>query len=650
MDRKSVIGFILIAVILTVWMTINSNNSQKQAILQAHIQDSLARVDSQQRAIDVVVAKRKSDSLIALIKKDTTLNLDSILTAKKKAPYGFFYNSSKGDNVPLVIQNEKLKATIYPRGGRIGEVELKGIKTSAGQPLVLFSADSTHFGIAFFDKQRRRLNTDSLYFRTDGKSFSVQGKDSNEVAFRLYADSSNQSQYLEYRYSLRGNSYMVGCTISFVGFDRIFPDDQSDVDLNWSMNPPSQEQNIDNQRAVETVFYNFDGEEGVENLKEHGDEIRGSNDVDLKTANTKWVSFKQQYFSSILIAKTKFGKGAEMGIRTPTDFFAIKAMSATLAVPFGKTAKESFPMSFYFGPNKYSELKSYNLHLEREINLGSSIFGWLNRFIFVPLFTWLGSNIASYGLVILLLTIIVKIFLFPIAYKAFLSSAKMRVMKPEIDEINEKFGKDDPLKKQQATMQLYKKAGINPASGCIPLLLQIPILFTLIRLFPAAYELRQQPFLWAPDLSTYDSFFHWGFTVPILGDHLSLFAVLMTASTILYTWMNQQMLTPGSAQLPGMKWLIYLMPVIFLFALNKYSAALSYYYFVSNIITFGQMWAMRRFVDHDAIRAKIDENKKKPVKTSGFMQRLEAAQRKRMEDMKQQQQGKGGGNNKGKKK
>jgi YidC/Oxa1 family membrane protein insertase len=219
-------------------------------------------------------------------------------------------------------------------------------------------------------------------------------------------------------------------------------------------------------------------------------------------------------------------------------------------------------------------------------------------------------------------------------------------MKPEIDEINEKFGKDDPLKKQQATMQLYKKAGINPAAGCIPLLLQIPILFSLIRLFPAAYELRQQPFLWAHDLSTYDSILDFGFRIPGYGDHISLFALLMTVSTLLYTWMNQQMLSPGSTQLPGMKWLIYLMPVMFLGFLNSYSAALSYYYFVSNIITFAQMALMRRYVDHDAIRAKIDEHKKKPLKTSGFMQRLEAAQRKRLEDMKQQQGNKGGNNKK----
>ncbi|MCX6312060.1 MAG: membrane protein insertase YidC [Bacteroidetes bacterium] len=643
MDRKSIIGFILIAVILTVWMTINSNNNAKEAIVLKHTQDSLAKLDSSQRAVDAVRTKRIADSMMAIVAKDTTLSLDSVVAAKHDQVLGVFKAATTGENKTLVIQNEKLKATIYPLGGRIGQVELKGIKTSSGKPLILFRSDSTHFGLAFFDKQRRRFSTDSLYFRTAGKEFSVSGNDSNSIAFRLYSDSSTDAHpiYIEYLYSLRGNSYMLGCAISFVGFNEVFPSDQSYVDLNWGMNTPAQEKNIDNERQVASVFYNFDGEEGIENLKESGNENKS-----LTTGEIKWVSFKQQYFSSILIANTKFASGSELSVRTPLDPFTVKAMNTTLSIPFGRTAKETFPMRFYFGPNKFSELKSHNLHLEREINLGSSIFGWLNRYVFVPLFAFLGAHFASYGLVILLLTIIVKIVLFPIAYKSFLSAAKMRVMKPEIDEINEKFGKEDPMKKQQATMALYKKAGINPAAGCIPLLLQIPILFTLIRLFPAAYELRQQPFLWATDLSTYDSVWDFGFNIPMYGDHMSLFALLMTVSTILYTWMNQQMLTPGSTQMPGMKWLIYLMPVFFLFALNKYSSALSYYYFVSNIITFGQMWLMRRYVDHDAIRAKIDQHKLKPVKQSGFMQRLEQAQRQRMEQVKKQQ----GTSNKGKKK
>jgi YidC/Oxa1 family membrane protein insertase len=646
MDKKSIIGFVLIAVILVVWMTINSNNTAKEAALQKKKDDSIARVDSIRRVADAITAKRKADSIALLPKEKDTVQVvtvagtDSVIIAPKKA-YHVFDDALKGDNTPVVIENEKLKASIFPRGGRIGEVELKGLKTSAGKPLILFRPDSTHFGLAFFDKEDRRFNTDSLYFTIEGKGFSVAGNDSSSIAVRLYADTL-KDKYIEYLYSLRGNTYMLGCTINFVGFDKVFPTSQSFVDLDWSMNTPQQEKAIKNEQAISTVYFNFAGEEGVEYLSVSENEKK---DV---TGELKWISFKQQYFSSVLIAGSKFNNGTKVSVAMPSDPFTVKRMGANVIIPLNRTAKESFPMRFYFGPNGFAELKSHGLHLERQIDLGWGLFGWLNRFIFIPLFSFLGSHIASYGLVILLLTIIVKIVMFPIAYKSFLSSAKMRVLKPEIEEINERYGKEDPLKKQQATMALYKKAGVNPAAGCIPLLLQIPILFSLIRLFPAAFELRQQSFLWATDLSTYDSIWDFGFEVPFYGDHMSLFALLMTASTLLYTWMNQQMLSPGSAQMPGMKWLIYLMPIFFLVFLNSYSAALSYYYFLSNVISFGQMWFMQRYVDHDAIRAKIDENKKKPVKQSGFMQRLEQAQKKRLEQLKEQQ-GKGG-NNKGKKK
>lgn len=638
MDRKSVIGFVLIAIILTVWMTINSNNNAKEAAVIKRQQDSIAKIDaakkSQESLAKINGTKSKTDTLPNAEKNglNDSLNQDSINTVLQNENLSVFIKTSKGENNPIVIENEKIKATIFPLGGIIGQVELKGLKTSAGKPLILFTKDSTHFGLAFFDKQRRRFSTDSLYFSAVGKAFTVSGKDSNSIALRLYADSTsaNNPQYIEYLYSLRGNTYMLGCTISFVGFDKVFPNDMSYVDLSWGMKTPTQEKSVTNERDVATVFYNFVGEEGLEELS------TTENEKKSLTGELKWVSFKQQYFSSILIANTKFTNGSEVNISIPSDPLSVKSMSCKLPVPFGRTAKESFPMRFYFGPNKFSELKSHNLNLEHEMDLGWGLFGWLNRFAFIPLFTWLGNNIVSYGLVILVLTFIVKIILFPVAYKSFISSAKMRVMKPEIDEINEKFGSDDPMKKQQATMALYKKAGVNPAAGCIPLLLQIPILFALIRLFPTAFELRQKSFLWATDLSTYDSVWDFGFNIPFYGDHMSMFALLMTISTLLYTWMNQQMLAPGSAQLPGMKWLIYLMPVMFLGFLNSYSAALSYYYFLSNIITFGQMAIMQRYVDHDSIRAKIDAQKLKPVKQSSFMQRLEQAQRKRLEEVKNQ--------------
>lgn len=631
MDRKSLIGFVIIAVVVTVWMMINSKNQQEEAALLQHQQDSIARIDSINRVNDAAKAKIAEDSLKLVVAKDTTkkLNLDSIRLVKSNEAYGAFVSAAKGNNVPVTLENEKIKLTIYPRGGRIGQVEIKGVKTHAGKPLILFYPDSTHFGLSFFDNKSRRLDTDSLYFSSEDKNVSVAGKDSSGIRFRLYADSA-KTRYIEYLYTLRGNTYTPGFKVSFVGCETVFAQ-QPNIDLNWSMNTPPQEKKVSNERQVATVYYYFDGEDDVEELDISKDE------VEKITGQVKWMSFKQQFFSSILVADTHFESDGEAEVNVPTDLFTVKRMRATLPLPYKNGPKETFGMRFYFGPNDYHELKSHNLHFERQTNLGWGIFGWLNRYVFIPVFNWLGDMFPhNYGLVILLLTLMVKIILFPIAYKSFLSSAKMRVLKPEMEELNVKY-KEDPMKKQSATMEMYRKAGVNPAAGCIPLLLQLPILFALIRLFPAAYELRQEHFLWAEDLSTYDSIWDFGFNIKFYGDHMSLFALLMTVSTLLYTWLNQQMLSPGSTQLPGMKWLIYIMPIMFLGFLNDYSAALSYYYFLSNIITFGQMFIMRRFVDEQAIRAKIEENKKKPAKTGGFLQRLEAAQRDRVKQMQEQQ-------------
>jgi YidC/Oxa1 family membrane protein insertase len=289
----------------------------------------------------------------------------------------------------------------------------------------------------------------------------------------------------------------------------------------------------------------------------------------------------------------------------------------------------------YFGPNHYKTLKKYDIGLERQINLGWKIFGWLNRFLVIPIFNFLNGFNLNYGIIILILTIILKLLLLPIAYRTVLSSAKMRVLKPEIDELNAKYKDEDPMKKQQATMALYKKAGVNPMAGCIPVLLQMPILIALFNFFPASIELRQQPFLWATDLSTYDSVYNFGFSVPWYGDHVSLFALLMTGSTLLYTWSNSQLMGTQN-QMPGMKWMMYLMPIVFLGFLNNYSAGLSWYYFLANMITFGQTWIMQKFViDHDKLHAQIQENKKKPVTVSKFQQRLEQMTKERQQQLNQ---------------
>ncbi|GAB4137098.1 MAG: membrane protein insertase YidC [Bacteroidia bacterium] len=606
-------------------MTYNSGSKEKELAAQKRHDDSLAQINARVLAEEAAKQKKAADSMNKVLAADTSLNKDSLEKVAVREKFGFFSDAAKGENKPVIIETDLIKASIYPKGGKIGSIELKGQLTWDKKPLVLFSNDSARFGLEFFDLNRKRFSTDSLYFTTDAQSGTVKGNEKKTVSFKLYADGKTD-QYIEYVYTFTGNSYMVGCDINFVGSEKIFAADQSAIDLAWTQRMPSQEKSLKNQRQVATVFYRFDGEEDVEYLAETEDEKKNL------TGELKWVSFKQQYYSAVLIAKNKFANGAITEIKTPADPFVVKNAGAILPVPFNKTAKESFGMNFYFGPNEYYELKKHDMLLERQINLGGSILGWMNRAAIMPIFSFLGDYFSNYGIVILLLTIIVKIVLFPIAYKSYLSSAKMRVLKPEINEINEKYKDKDAMQKQQATMALYRKAGVNPASGCIPLLLQIPILFALLRFFPAAFELRQAGFWWVDDLSTYDSVLDFGFSIPWYGDHVSLWALLMTISTLITTVLNQQMMDTGQ-QLPGMKWLIYLMPVMFLGFLNNYSAGLSYYYFISNMITFIQMMMMRRFVDEKAIHAKIEENKKKPVKTSGFMQRLEQAQKKRLEEM-----------------
>lgn len=602
-------------------MTYTSSTKEKEAQTAKRYNDSIARIENQKKAVEAAKAKQNADSIAKLVAQDTTLNSDSLLAVKKLQAWGQFSSSASGDTGTIVLENEKLKAIISPRGGRITSVLLKGYRTYDTLPLYLYNADSSNFGLSFFDTQRRRISTDSLYFR--------QIKSSAEnVVMRLYADNS-QDTYIEYNYSLSKSSNLVTCVLNFSNAGKLVSADQNEFLLNWGMHTPSQEKNLDNQRKASTLYYQLEGEDGVEELSLTEDE------TETPTGELKWVSFKQQYFTSTLIADTKFGRDATLTVRTPSNPRAVKAMGVETAIPISKEPIQHFGMKFYFGPTKYKELKELGLGFEKQIDLGSSILGWLNKELIMPVFTWLSTLFSSYGIVILLLTIFVKILLFPIAYKSFMSSAKMRVLKPEMDEINEKFKDGDPMKKQQEVMGLYRKAGVNPMAGCIPLLLQIPILFALLRFFPTVFELRQAPFWWADDLSTYDSILDLGFPIPWYGDHVSLFALLMTASTLLYTWMNQQMLNTGT-QLPGMKWMIYLMPVLFLGFLNSTSAALSYYYFLSNIITFLQMYLMRRFVDEKAIRAKIEENKKKPAKTSGFLRRLEAAQRERMKQIQQQ--------------
>jgi YidC/Oxa1 family membrane protein insertase len=642
MNKNTIIGILIIAAILIGFSYFN--RPSKEYLEKKRIEDSALLA---QQKIQDSMAKLKNivkDTVKTVIVKDTIGTTDKIIkndTAKPSAlfdKYGFFAANAIGDSAFFTVENDLMKLQLLNKGGRISSVELKNYKTFDGKPLLLFSGDSSRFSLSFF-VNNRTINTEDLFFEPlvndqklqNNTNIKVTGNDSVAFAMRIYADTSVNrekiNKYIEFLYTVRGNDNMIGMKFNFIGVKDIIDANSANFELDWSANMYRQEKSASNEESNSTIYYKFYQDE-VDYLSETKDR-----EENLKS-RVHWVAFKQQFFTSALIANGFFNSADIKTVNHKESKTYLKSMYSKIsisAVPAG--SGYSIPMRFYFGPTHYKTLRNYGLSLERQIPLGWSFFiiGWINRFAVIPVFNFLGSFALNYGIIILILTILLKIVLFPIAYKTYVSSAKMRILKPEIDEINKKFpAKEDAMKKQQATMALYKKAGVNPLSGCIPLLLQMPILFAMFRFFPSSIELRQQPFLWADDLSSYDSVWNLGFNIPFYGDHVSLFTLLMTITTIIYTKVNNQMMG-STQQMPGMKAMMYIMPVMFLGIFNNFSSGLSYYYFLANIFTFLQIFLIRRFINEDKLHQKIEEAKKRPVTAtkSRFQQRLEEMAKQR---------------------
>lgn len=609
MDRNSIIGFVLIALVLVGYSYFTAPTKEQLAAQQRE-RDSIAIVEqnAQQRI------KNQANTTTASI-TDTTANQlsDSAKQIGFQNQLGLFATAATGTKQSFVLENEKLKITISNQGGKIERVELKDYKTHDKQPLVLIQPDSTIMGLNFF-AENKSISTDKLFFTPVGNVFNIKGTAKQSFTMRLTA---GNGKYLDYIYTLTGDKYDVKFDLKFVGLNDLIAANSSYVELDWRTNLLKQERTIKAERTVSTIYYKYI-DDNVDYLSESSDEQKSLNE------KVKWVAFKQQYFSSVFIADNLFDPTL---VSTHTDKSSnahVRYMTANVHIPYNHGANETFGASLYFGPNHYQTLKSYNLHLEKLVPLGWGIFGYVNRFIVIPIFNWLSTFNINFGIIILILTLIIKIGLLPLTYKAYKSGAKMRVLQPEIKEIQDK-NKEEPVKLQQELMGLYKKAGVSPLGGCLPLLLQMPILIAMFRFFPASIELRQQSFLWATDLSTYDSIWNFG-EIPLInsiyGDHVSLFTLLMTISTLLYTHFNMQM---SAAMNPQMKWMQYIMPVMFLGIFNNYSAGLSYYYFLANMISIGQQSLFRAFIDEKKIHAQIQENKKRPQanKKSSFQQRLE---------------------------
>lgn len=616
MDKNSAIGLSLILLIF-VGFSIWNQPSDEQIAAAKRKSDSVAAVAiEQQQAQEITVVKEAiadtTTAIAAKIQLDTTLS-DSARQAALEAEFGAFGQAVAGEDGIIVLENDVLRINVSRKGGRPISVQLKDYQTYDSLPLLLFDGEDNRFSLDFFS-QNRRISTQDLYFEPSADGLTVSGDGAKSLNMRLNA---GNGRYLEFVYTLKGNDYMIDFDINFVGLDQLVERNATSIDLHWRNELPSQEKSLQAQRDKSTIYYRFNDEE-VDYLNEMEDEAES-----LKTG-LQWVGFKQQFFSAVLIAEKGLEPPTEIAtITNEADSSVVKTCEAKITLPYGHQPMEQVALQFYFGPNHYKTMKAYDLGLESMIPLGWGIFGWVNKYMVIPVFNLLSVTEWSYGIIILILTLLLKLVLAPFTYKSYLSSAKMKVLKPEIDELNAKFeGKDDPMAKQQATMALYSKAGVNPLGGCLPMLFQMPILIAMFNFFPASIELRQEAFLWADDLSSYDSIMSLPFTIPFYGDHVSLFTILMTISTIIYTHKNMAM-SAGNPQMEQLKWMMYLMPFMMLFWFNSYASGLSYYYFLANMVTFGQQYLFQYLVDDKKLHAQIQENKTKPVKKSGFQKRLE---------------------------
>lgn len=628
MDKNTITGFILIAAVI-IGFTLLSRPSEEDIARQKEQQrrDSIAYAQTLQQERenaerDTLVKKEsKVDDFFAVQKNDSTIVMDSVQTTSQPEQL-------------ITLENNKIKATFSTKGGKMVSAYLKEyLHYNREDTLCLFDNDG-NFSLKLVNKDKKALNTSDLTFTP------IQVEDKNSLIMRFaYAD----DQYIDFVYKLAEDDYMLKYDINLVGLQPMLDRNSSEMlEIYWSQKMRRQEKSAKNEQRYSHLSYKYVGGDVKELSADKNDQ------VEVKEPS-KWVAFKNQFFAPILIADDKIETALLNSKALPIDDLSeyIKACEATLYVPTKLDANGDVSVGFayYLGPMSYSLLKNYDseikdankqLDLDKLVPLGWTLFRWVNQYFVIPVFNLLKNTGLSMGIVILLLTLIVKLVISPLTYKSFMSSAKMRVLRPQVEEINAKYPKQEQaMDKQRETMALYNKAGANPMSGCIPLLLQMPILIALFQFFPNAIELRQQSFLWASDLSTYDAIVEWGTHIPLIGTHLSLFCILMTITNVIYTKFNMEMTNTGQQQMPGMKWMMYLMPVVFLFVLNDFPAGLTYYYFLSLLITILLTIAFRYMIDEDKVLAKLEANKAKPKKKSGFMARLEEAQRIQQQQMKE---------------
>jgi YidC/Oxa1 family membrane protein insertase len=616
MDKKSITGFVLIFLIMMGFFFYQSREAQKNLKIQAQ-RDSIAAAEA--------YAQWQQDSIWRANNPEAAVALEAAPVEQAAAPVysDSLLNAAASAEAQLVtLSNDKLEVTFTTRGGQPYSVMVKDYLTYSKEPLYLLQPGKSELGYVVYAPTA----VDTRKF-----NFQVAETTDSTVVMRLPF---SQGGYIEQKYTLVKDSYSVNETVSFVGMGNLIPRNVGSIDVDFDAVIPRMEKGQKNESQYSRLNYYFPDDSKPGNI---GNGRKGDKRFNN---NIEWFAFQQQFFSAIMRAPGNFSYGefkVDFMPKGAEDLMHCQAAMRADITP--GAARIDVPFEFYFGPNSYRGLKAYGHAYEKVIPLGGKIIGLFTKYIIIPLFDWLHKGIANFGLIILLMTIAIKIVVLPFAYKSYSSSAKMAALKPFMEKINEKYPKqEDAMKKQQETMALYKKAGVSPMGGCLPMLLQLPILWAMFRFFPASIELRQQPFLWAEDLSAYDDIIHWGTSV--LGmDHISLFALLMAVSMFFYSKISMQGQTaandPNAKMMQSMS--LYIMPVMMFFICNNLSSGLSYYYLLSNIITFAETYVIRKWcVNPEEIVAKVKAAENKPAPKSKWQQRLEEAQKMQREMQKNQ--------------
>ena len=637
MDKKSIIGIAVVAVLFLGFAYFNSQQQkeylEQKAAYEAYVDSVAAAARAAAPVADSlasgngVQAEVAAAEAAAAVRERQVESLGESLTAAREAEAEEF-----------IVENDVMAVLFSTRGGQIKGVTLKdytqyGPRGKRDRKIEMMDPATARFGLSFYLKNGlKNVPVNTLDYVFTAQPVVGEADGAKSVVMRLPVA---EGAYLEYRYLIYDTAaperdYLVDFDVRLVNMAPEMAN-QTQIQIDWANTTFQNEKGFQNENMYTTLSYRFPDETSIEELGMS----EGAKSKNIST-QVNWVAFKQQFFSSVFIAPDNVSYANLAFDTAAPESSLLKTFTAQMGVPYTPQT-EGYDFAFYFGPNKYSILKKIgepggaDIYLERLVPLGWGIFGWVNRWCVIPVFDFLRNYIGSFGIIIFILVLLVKLVISPLTYKSYVSMAKMRLVKPQIDELAKKYPKpEDAMKKQQATMELYKKAGINPMGGCIPMLIQMPILIAMFRFFPASIELREQPFLWADDLSSYDSIVNLPFSIPFYGDHVSLFALLMAVSLFGYSWFNYQQTASSQPQMAGMKFMmVYMMPIMMLFWFNSYSSGLCYYYLLSNIFTIGQTLVIRRMVDDNKIHAIMQANaaKKSKGKKSKFQQRYEELMR-----------------------